>query len=307
MLFLKHQLLYYLFRHVARHLPTPCLACLWRVISWPAGVARALRDGQHLSRILQICGRPSSFQDRIRLGVAITYQSLRHLDFYIYEHTPRLREVWTDGPPEREPCIYIMCNMLGSEAVGAFLDRHPGVILRKLFGGEGEIEPATVSRKQKWVAHQAALRVAGSKDRTVVVGENPMKYRSLLRNRRSIIIFQDVWDESDDPPHTQFLRQATSLRLGALRLSKLASELPLRFMSIAPQGGSWVATVSPRLPLSEKAIFTRVEAEILARPEAWMRWPHFIDYVDRKRAGSSPHLDTVDDIEPAPSSPHPAR
>jgi hypothetical protein len=279
-LHLGHRAMYYVIRPVVKRLPVRVFVALSMLAAIPLGTLRAIRRAEHYGRILHCCGHKNTLLARIRLAVLGVYAKARHLERYVYERTTSLVATW-DGAPETEPCVYFLANTYGSEAIAAWMDRYPAVIVRRAFAGERQLDPANASPAQMWRAFQAKMRYEATAHRHVVVGDNPMAYRPLLDGRTSVIIFQDLWDLKKNTGPV-FLGSPATLMTGSLRISKLAGGLPLRFMTISPKGRDWHIHVGPRLPATYDTIATHIESDIRARPAEWMLWNEWFEFIDSR-------------------------
>jgi len=267
--------MYYVIRPVVKRLPVRVFAALAMLAAIAIGTLQAFRHANHLRRVLSTIGRKNSLLARIRFAVQAVYAKTRHLDWYIYEGTPHLQTTW-DGPAETEPCIYVLAHFFGSENVAAWVDLHPAVMVRFEFAGEGQLDPSAASPGQMWRAHQAKLRELAAEHRQILVGDNPMACRKLLKGRQSIILYQDLWDPKRQAG-SNLLGKPTTLMMGSVRIAKLAGSLPMRYMMVSPRGAHWRVHVGPRIPATYDAVAAAIENDIRDRPAEWMLWREWFD------------------------------
>ena len=295
-----HIVLYYLVRPIARRLPPAVLNAIWCVVAVPFGFGFALLRGRALARYLALASAPDRPPGTGRTSIRLTWQRLRRLDYY-------LRDGRLDGSLEgldddcaARPAIWVLCNTVGLEAVLVFMRRFPdAVVVRRRWGGEGDLHVATARPWHKWWAHKAAVRMADGAGREIVAGEHPMAYRRLIDGTRHVLVYQDVWDEDGRTTAVPLFGRPTPLNFGALRLARMASGMPLRFLSVDPDGPRWVLRAGEIIEPTAEAIRARVEQEIRRDPSRWALWPEWLAWLDHRSATTTQPVPATDHVSAA--------
>ena len=278
MLAVRDRLMCHVVWPVCRRMPV----WMWVAVAYVAAVPYAIR--LLLSRRWLVHGAAQTigcdtFLHRWQLAYQMAWYRLRYLDFYFYEGVPHLKVIWPDGEPETERCLYVLSNMHGSEAMTAFMDRHPAVMVRSVFGGEGRNTYATAPTGFRWWGHLAEVREKCTRGRLLATNGPLMQYRKLFGDPRSVVIYQDLWHTAGRHQTSRFLGHDVPLKLGAVKLVEKCGDIPIRFVSIRPEGNTWIVRPTPRLPKERAAdlIVQYMEAEVLARPGAWEQWEIFLE------------------------------
>lgn len=73
--------------------------------------------------------------------------------------------------------------------------------------------------------------------------------------------------------------------------------VPLRFLSVDPDGPRWLVRAGEEIAPTPDAIRRRIEAEIRRDPARWGLWPEWLAYLDR-RAALAPQAEAVAAPEP---------
>lgn len=278
MLCVRDRLMCHVAWPVCRRLPVWIWVAVSYLVAMPYAAILLLRRRWLVHGAARIIGC-DAFLHRWQLAYQMAWYRLRYIDFYFFEGVPHLKVIWPDNQPETQRCLYVLANMRGSETMTAFMDHYPAVMVRSVFGGEGRQTYATAPQGFRWWGHVAEVRDTCTRGRLLATNGPLMQYRKLFDDPRSIVIYQDLWHTSGKHETHRFLDHDVPLKLGAIKLAEKCGDIPIRFVSIRPQGQEWVVRPTPRLPKDRAAelIVQYMEAEVLARPGAWEQWEIFLE------------------------------